>query len=62
MILEVDIVFLFEVPQFFYRIDNYLMHMGLYPDACKRLSEALCSFYLPALVRRVRTLTEALRR
>jgi uroporphyrinogen decarboxylase len=40
---------LFEVPQFLYRIDTYLMHMGLYPDACKRLSEALCGFYLPRM-------------
>jgi uroporphyrinogen decarboxylase len=40
---------LFEVPQFFYRMDNYLSHMGLYPDACERLSEALCAFYLPRL-------------
>lgn len=40
---------LFEVPQFLYRIDNYLMHMGLYPDACKRLSQALYDFYLPRL-------------
>ncbi len=40
---------LFEVPQFLYRMDNYLMHMGLYPDACKRLSQALYDFYLPRL-------------
>jgi uroporphyrinogen decarboxylase len=40
---------LFEVPQFLYRIDNYLMHMGLYPDTCKRLSQALYDFYLPRL-------------
>ena len=39
----------FEVPQFLYRIDNYLMHLALYPDACKRLSEALCGFYMPRL-------------
>ena len=42
---------LFEVPQFLYRIDNYFMHMGLYPEACKRLSQALCDFYLPRLER-----------
>lgn len=40
---------LFEVPQFLYRMDNYLMHMGLYPDACKRLSQALYDFYLSRL-------------
>ena len=40
---------LFEVPQFLYRIDNYLTHMGFYPEACERLSEALCSFYLPRM-------------
>jgi len=40
---------LFEVPQFLYRIDNYFTHMGLYPEACERLSEALYSFYLPRM-------------
>ena len=40
---------LFEVPQFLYRMDNYLMHMGLHPDACERLSRALCDFYLPRM-------------
>ena len=40
---------LFEVPQFLYRIDTYLTHMGLYPEACERLSEALCRFYMPRL-------------
>ena len=40
---------LFEVPQFLYRIDTYLTHMGLYPEACERLSEALCRFYMPKL-------------
>lgn len=42
---------LFEVPQFLYRIDNYLTHMGLYPDPCRRLSEALCNFYLPRMAK-----------
>ena len=40
---------LFEVPQFLYRIDNYLTHMGFHPEACQRLSEALCRFYLPRM-------------
>lgn len=40
---------LFEVPEFLYRIDTYLMHMGLHPEACERLSESLCNFYMPRL-------------
>jgi uroporphyrinogen decarboxylase len=40
---------LFEVPQFLYRIDTYLTHMGLYPEACERLSASLCNYYLPRL-------------
>jgi uroporphyrinogen decarboxylase len=40
---------LFEVPQFLYRIDNYLTHMGLHPDGCRRLSQALCDLYMPRL-------------
>ena len=39
----------FEAAQFLYRNDNYLTYMGLYPEACERLSEALCNFYLPRL-------------
>jgi uroporphyrinogen decarboxylase len=39
----------FEVPQYLYRNDNYLMHMGLYPEGCERLSQALCDFYMPRL-------------
>jgi uroporphyrinogen decarboxylase len=39
----------FEAAQFLYRNDNYLTYMGLYPEACERLSEALCDFYLPRL-------------
>ena len=40
---------LFEVPQFLYRIDNYLTYMALYPDAIHRLSEALTAAYLEKL-------------
>jgi uroporphyrinogen decarboxylase len=40
---------MFEVPQFLYRIDNYLMYMGLYPDAISRLAEALSDIYLQNL-------------
>jgi uroporphyrinogen decarboxylase len=40
---------LFEVPQFLYRMDTYLLNMGLHPEACQRLSQALCDFYMPRL-------------
>jgi uroporphyrinogen decarboxylase len=40
---------LFEAPQFLYRMDNYLMYMGLHPEACERLSQSLCDFYMPRL-------------
>jgi uroporphyrinogen decarboxylase len=39
----------FEVPQFLYRMDNYLMHLALYPEACERLSHALFDFYMARL-------------
>jgi uroporphyrinogen decarboxylase len=39
----------FEIPQFLYRMDNYLLYMGLYPEACRRLSQALYEFHLPRL-------------
>jgi uroporphyrinogen decarboxylase len=37
---------LFEIPQWLYRMDNYLMYMGLYPDDVTRLSEKLCSIHM----------------
>ena len=40
---------LFEVPQFLYRMDKYLLYMGLYPEACIRLSEKLCEMYMENL-------------
>jgi uroporphyrinogen decarboxylase len=40
---------IFEVPQYFYRNDNYLMYMGLYPDAIHRLLEKLTSIYMETL-------------
>ena len=40
---------LFEIPQMLYRMDNYLMSMGLYPDDVERLSAALCDIYLARL-------------
>ena len=46
---------LFEVPQFLYRMDNYLTSMGLYPEACERLSQALCEFYIPRLEKWLRS-------
>lgn len=39
----------FEVSQFLYGSENYFMHMLMYPDACMRLTDALCDFYLPRL-------------
>ena len=41
----------FEIPQFLYGMENYLMNMGLYPEACVRLSEALCNLHLSRLER-----------
>ena len=46
---------LFELPQFLYRMDNYLMYMGLYPEACERLSQALFDHYLPRMEKWLRT-------
>ena len=40
---------MFELPQWLYRMDNYLMYMGLYPDAVHRLMEKLCSIHLKNL-------------
>lgn len=39
----------FELPQWLYRMDNYLLYMALYPDAVQRLSEALCDMYISNL-------------
>lgn len=40
---------LYEIPQFLYGLENYFMHLCLYPEACKRLSHALCDYYLASL-------------
>ena len=40
---------LFELPQFLFRMDNYLLYMGMYPDAVIRLSEKLCSIHMKNL-------------
>ncbi len=37
---------IFEVPEYLYRNDNFLMYMGLYPDAVHRLLEKLTSIYM----------------
>jgi uroporphyrinogen decarboxylase len=40
---------MFEVPQMLYRMDNYMMALGLYPEAVLRLSERLCGIYCDSL-------------
>ncbi len=40
---------MFELPQWLYRMDNYLMYMGLYPEQVIRLSEALCAIHMKNL-------------
>jgi uroporphyrinogen decarboxylase len=40
---------MFEIPQFLYGIDKYLLYMGLYPAACERLSEVLYQRYAQRL-------------
>ena len=40
---------MFELPQWLYRMDNYLMYMGLYPEAVQRLMEKLCDIHLKNL-------------
>ena len=37
---------MFELPQWLYRMDNFLMYMGMYPDAVNRLMDKLCSIHL----------------
>ncbi len=37
---------MFELPQWLYRMDHYMTHMGLYPEQVIRLSEKLCEIYL----------------
>jgi len=37
---------MFEIPQYLYRMDNYLTYMGLYPEAILRLSEKLYELHL----------------
>jgi len=40
---------LFEIPQYLFRMDNYLTYMALYPEATLRLSEKLCDLHLQKL-------------
>ncbi len=40
---------MFEIPHFLYRIDNYLLYMAMYPEACDRLAENLCDLHLKNL-------------
>ncbi len=40
---------MFEVPQMLYRMDNYLIYLGMYPDDVFRLSEKLCDIYVKNL-------------
>jgi uroporphyrinogen decarboxylase len=37
---------LFELPQWLFKMENYLTYMGLYPEAITRLSERLCELHL----------------
>ena len=40
---------LFEIPQFLFRMDNYLTYMGLYPEAVLRLTKKLYEIHLANL-------------
>ncbi len=40
---------MFELPQWLYRMDNYLLYLGMYPDQVLRLSERLCEIHLENL-------------
>lgn len=40
---------LFEFPQWLYRMDNYLMYLGLYPDKVVELSEKLSTIHMANL-------------
>ncbi len=40
---------MFEIPQFLFRMDHYLMSLAAEPEACLRLSERLCELHLENL-------------
>ncbi len=40
---------MFEIPQFLFRIDNFMMYLGLYPDAIHKFNEKLYAIHLKNL-------------
>jgi uroporphyrinogen decarboxylase len=40
---------LFEFPQWLYRMDNFMMYLGLYPDQVLKMTEKLCNIHLANL-------------
>ena len=40
---------MFEIPQMLFRMDNYLMFLGLYPEMALQFSEKLCELHLKSL-------------
>lgn len=40
---------MFEIPQMLFRMDNYLMFLGLYPDEALRFAEKLCDLHMKSL-------------
>lgn len=40
---------MFEIPQMLFRMDNYLMFLGLYPDKALRFAEKLCDLHMKSL-------------
>ncbi len=40
---------LFEFPQWLYRMDNFMMYLGLYPDQVMNFTEKLCNVHLENL-------------
>ena len=40
---------MFEIPQMLFRMDNYLMFLGLYPDKARQFSENLCDLHMKSL-------------
>lgn len=39
----------FEIPQFLYKMENYLMYIAAYPAACERFAEVLCARHISNL-------------
>ena len=40
---------MFEIPQMLFRMDNYLMLLGLYPDKALRFADKLCDLHMKSL-------------